>query len=831
MGRGLLKALLLALLLSLLPGPGEAGIREVRAGASVEVPPGSGLLLLAVDSERALHSVSIRRADALLGSESLRSVDEGLTTRLYLLPAGRYRWSTVRGGGQRFELSKDDDAYAFTVDPGVINYPGHLVYRELGERRVLVHVANRGLLAMDWLRQSHPRLAREHALEYRGHYPDPFPAFHREHLADTTTTTDGIAPPPLPGPLPLPVELLWKPDALDLVDLNPGGDLVAVVEREGEGDALRWLLRLVDLRREASTPVFKLPVGVRRIDWSGDRTLLLSCEDDSGLDALLVVHLLDDAGQWTFERLNFPYKGRLVDVLEDDPGHVLFASTYVGTTRVGMQVHRVPISSQRVLDRFRFNRSGALDRSIAEGREWFTDGNGELRATIAYRDDHHVLLHGRSGRFNEVMVLDDAAPFAPMALSADGNLIYGSSEADREQRDLVEFDPLSGRITRTVFSRPRVDVHGALFDTRHVLVGATYFEQGLLVSEYFDDQSRAQQARLQRAFGDRAVHVLDRDRASTQFLLLVGGSGQPGEIYHFDSTQNRASLLMALHPGLDGRRFHKSTVVRATASDGFPIEAYLTLPDAAAPPLVVLAHGGPIGIRDTRHFDREVQFLASLGYAVLQVNFRGSEGFGREFREAGKRSYGTLIEDDIDAALSRVLASHPVDRDRMCAMGSSYGGYSALVSAIRWPDRFRCVVSFAGVSDRILFFTASDAGRSEEGRRKLEEAIGDPNVDTTDMLEFSPLYRYRDLAVPILLAHGTEDLRVDYEHTRRLARVLSQAGRPPALLTLEGEGHGVEDEANRKALWEAVAGFLHAHLGSNRDTNTTPGPEARTAAD
>lgn len=823
----LLETLLLAALLWLLPAAAGASIREVRAGADVEVPEGSGLLLLAVDSERALHSVTIRRVDALFGSESLRSLDEGVTTRLYLLPAGRYRWGTVRGGGLRYELSKEDDAYAFTVEPGVINYPGHLVYREPSERRVLVHVANRGLLAMDWLRQAHPRLAQQHALEYRGHYPDPFPAFHREHGAGTAAATDGRPAPPLPGPLPLPVEVLWKPGAVDLVDLNPGGDLVAVVEQDGEGDEARWLLRLIDLRREQSTPLFTLPVEVRRIDWSGDRSLLLSCADDSGLDALMVVHLREASGQWTFERLNFPYKGRLIDVVEDDPEHVLFASAYVGTSRAGVQVHRVPISSQRVLNRFRFSRDAALDRSVAEGREWFADGAGELRAAIAHRDDHHVLLHGRAGQFNEVMVLDDAAPFVPMALSADGSLIYGSSEDGREQRDLVEFDPASGRITRTVFSRPRVDVQGAVFDSRHALVGASYYEDGLLVSEYFDERSRAMQVKLQRAFGDRSVHVLDRDRASEQFLLWVGGSDRPPEIYHFDSTQNRASLLMPVHPGLEDRRFHKSVVVRATARDGFPIEAYLTLPGVDRPPLVVLAHGGPIGIRDTRHFDREVQFLASLGYAVLQVNFRGSEGFGREFREAGKRSYGTLIEDDIDAALSQALASHPIDRDRMCALGSSYGGYSALVSAIRWPGRFRCVVSFAGVSDRILFFTASDSGRSEEGRRRLEEAIGDPNADTADMLEFSPLYRYRDLTLPVLLAHGTEDLRVDYEHTRRLARVLSQAGRPPVLLTLEGEGHGIEKAANRKTLWEGIAGFLHAHLGSG----PVPEPDARASAD
>src|SRR5690606_7846998 len=153
-----------------------------------------------------------------------------------------------------------------------------------------------------------------------------------------------------------------------------------------------------------------------------------------------------------------------------------------------------------------------------------------------------------------------AAPFVPMALSADGNRIDGSSEDDREQRDLVELDPASGRITRTVFSRPRVDMQGAVFDARHALVGARYYEEGLLVSEYFDERSRAMQAKLQRAFGDRLVHVLDRDRASDQFLLWVGGSDRPSEIYHFDSTQNRASLLLPVHPGIERRRFPQSAV-------------------------------------------------------------------------------------------------------------------------------------------------------------------------------------------------------------------------------------------------------------------------------
>ena len=225
-------------------------------------------------------------------------------------------------------------------------------------------------------------------------------------------------------------------------------------------------------------------------------------------------------------------------------------------------------------------------------------------------------------------------------------------------------------------------------------------------------------------------------------------------------------------------------------------------------PLVVLPHGGPIGVADSLHFDPEVQFLASRGYAVLRVNFRGSEGYGRAFREAGHRNYGTRIEDDIDAAINLALASYPLDASRMCVVGSSYGGYSALVSAIRWPQRFRCAVSIAGISDRSLFFTASDTARSEKGRQLAEKMMGNPNEDAAAIRDTSPLYRYTELSIPVMLAHGREDQRVDFEHSRRISRMLRLAGRPPVELYFDEEGHGVVDPANRTALWKRVGEFL-----------------------
>jgi dipeptidyl aminopeptidase/acylaminoacyl peptidase len=295
----------------------------------------------------------------------------------------------------------------------------------------------------------------------------------------------------------------------------------------------------------------------------------------------------------------------------------------------------------------------------------------------------------------------------------------------------------------------------------------------------------------------------------------VDSSEHPPALYHMDVDARRASLLTDSRPDLAGFSFAPAHVLAVTGSGGLPLEAYLTLPPGTGKrPLVVMPHGGPIGVADRLHFDPEVQFLASLGYAVLQVNFRGSDGYGKAFREAGHRSQGGLIEDDIDAAIKVALAAHPLDPERMCALGGSYGGYSAMVSSLRWPGRFRCVVSMFGVSDRALFFTASDSGRNAKVRKQMERVIGDPNTDMANMQATSPLYLYRELQVPLMLVHGREDVRVDFEHTRRLVRMLNHAGRPPVLMAFADEGHGLDDIDNIDTAWSGIAGFLGEHLGA-----------------
>jgi dipeptidyl aminopeptidase/acylaminoacyl peptidase len=435
------------------------------------------------------------------------------------------------------------------------------------------------------------------------------------------------------------------------------------------------------------------------------------------------------------------------------------------------------------------------------------------------------MVWGTPGNYTPVLELDEPDAFTPLVLSADGSKIYGLSEKDRGQSDLVEFDPLQRRIVRTVFSKPGVDIVGTLVDDRRVPAGVRYYEGGRLVSEYFDSGRQARLAKLVGAFPGRTVALLDGDRSGARMLVGVDGSDAPMQLYHVDLDDGKARLLDETAPWLSAHRFAPSHTLKVRAPDGLELEAFLTLPEGQGRrPLVVMPHGGPIGIADRRHFDPEVQMVASLGYAVLQVNFRGSAGYGVKFREAGHRGEGTTIVDDIDAAIAAALAAYPLDPGRMCVVGSSYGGQSGLSLAVRSPGRFRCIVSISGVSDRILFFTASDSGRRKEGRAQLERIIGDPNTQLEQMVATSPLFRVDALATPVMLVHGGEDIRVDYEHTRRLLRMLNLAGRPPVLLELPDEAHGIERMDNLVKAWEGIAGFLRQHL------DATPAPASDTAA-
>ncbi len=788
----------------------DASMRKVPFGQVPVLGPGEGLVVIDVDGSEPISLLHIARQGSMFGGETIGDLPPGKSANLYVATAGEYRWDRIEFGVAMFRFVynlKDDPEFRFQVRPGVINYPGDLMYRPNGSS-ARIHAPNRGLGSIDWLRKNHPAIYAKYHFAFTGHYADPFPDFYAAARAAQADKSDADLEktllPPDAGKLPIAVEDLWRDSRVQSLSLNPRGDLLA--EAIYERDA--WHLDLIDLKAEQQTRLLTRTTRITDLEWMSDQ--VLAVESSGGRDPL--IERIGDAGASgrSHVEIEIPHSGYILGPVPGDPDHVLFESNVGGA----MVVHKLDISGPGTFGRQQFEFSARISHGVDDAVGWITDGRGELRGAIAKQGDKLVLFHGENGKFQPVLTIDEQTGFRPLMLSADGSVFYGLSDKDRGQRELVEFDPATRTIGRTLFSKPGRDVESVKFDAHHRLTGATYYEDGKEVVDYFDQDERAIGERLAKAFPGLTTKILDRDEAGKNFIIAVQGSDRPSQIYHFALERATVALVEDSAPWLRDKHLAPAQVVHAKGSDGLPIEAYLTLPVNAhgKSPLVVYSHGGPIGVRDTLEFDPAVQLFASLGYAVLQVNFRGSEGYGRSFREAGERHFGNLIEDDIDAATRVALAQFPLDPERMCVVGASYGGYSALVSAIRWPQRFRCAVSIAGVSDQLLLFTASDASWTASGRKALEKAIGNPATDAESMRAYAPLYRYKELTLPVMLAHGTEDDRVEFEHSRRLIRMLNLAGRPPTMMAFAFEGHGGFKQKNELVLWTGIAGFLRAHL-------------------
>ncbi len=796
---------LIALLILLLAGSAQAALRAIAPGERVALAANEGLLLIAIDSDGSLARAELRDS-GLRRSQVFEEPATGRSHRLFAATAGDYRWREAQLHDEP-RIALDPKQFDFSVKAGVVTYAGDLVVRRDRSDPERVVLANHGLGALDWLAAEHPLVSRGVDFVYAGSAPDPFvPLYRSQRDLQAAQAQRKTEPPPLPssGTLPFDIATLWQPPRVTQARINPAGTIAAL-----QDDDL-WAVEFFDLRSGKKIATSHSAEPLVSMAWADDDTLATTAGESGEPQRVQLLSVLQiGGGEFAVDSVEVPRRGFVIDTLPDDDDHLLFATP----SRGQLLVHRMDISDQRAVDRFRPRLATRLNRGAADDVAWYTDGAGNLRLAMVRRPDGYVLVAARNGQYDEVLSLTGKDAFDPYGASFDASELYGVTERDRAQRELVVFDVASRKVTKTLFAKAGVDVEAPIFDAQRNPIGVTYYERGRLQSEYFAPTDRRRFQQLRQAFADSTVSVLDRSADGRQLVVSVDAPDRPAQLFHFDTASGKSTWLADSLPDLAGRRFLPSQTVSLRSRDGLPIEAFLTLPDAAAKSaLVVLPHGGPIGIADRQRFEHEVQFLAALGYAVLRVNFRGSDGYGKAFREAGYRNYGTGIEDDIDAAIEHVLARFPIDGERMCVVGSSYGGFSALVAAARWPERFRCAVSIAGIADLGLMFTASDAGRSERGREVLERIIGDPHAQQQPLRDTSPLYLASAIRAPVMLAHGREDARVDFEHFARMQRMLTLAGNPPTTLAFDDEGHGVDHSENLVALWSGIAGFLRQHL-------------------
>ncbi|RPE81066.1 alpha/beta hydrolase family protein [Vulcaniibacterium tengchongense] len=485
-----------------------------------------------------------------------------------------------------------------------------------------------------------------------------------------------------------------------------------------------------------------------------------------------------------------------------------------------------PYTSVESIDLFTGRRQRVASAPVRRA-SFYTDNRGRVRfAAGADSDNVRKLYYRKDDDADwELLVSDDASGRFeyPIGFSADDSVVYLRSEQPDGPDAVVALD-LATRQRTQVLRDDDVDpanIDYAYYNPTNVIyrpgtrvpVGV-FFMDGKPRIAFFDE--KAPEARLYRsleaAFPGQAVEITSQTADGRLALVKVSSDRNPGDFYLFDTAAKKADYLLSRREWFDPARQAEVRPIRLTARDGLPLHGYLTLPPGGGGkglPMVVMPHGGPFGAQDVWGFDGDAQMLAEAGYAVLQLNFRGSGGYGRAFRIAGAREWGGKMQDDLTDATRWAIGQGIADRNRICLYGASYGAYASLMGLAKEPGLYKCAAGYVGVYD-LPKMVAEDARTGRRLSNWSREWVGDkPEVLAAN----SPNRIAERIEAPVFLAAGGQDPFAPIEHSRLMEQALRKAGVPVETLYFDTEGHGFYVEAHREAFYARLLAFLSRHLG------------------
>lgn len=423
---------------------------------------------------------------------------------------------------------------------------------------------------------------------------------------------------------------------------------------------------------------------------------------------------------------------------------------------------------------------------------WVTDHAGCVRLALVTDGVNASILHrpDENTPFTTVITTNFKEKIEPLFFDFDNKLLFASSNIDRDKAAIVRVDPASGKEESVIFEHPEVDVSGLAWSRKRKVCTEVQFVTAKRQREIFDAEMATIYADLQRQLPGYEIDLQSHNRDEDKTLTKL------------------AEIAPWLHEG----DLAEMKPITYQARDGLTIHGYLTLPKGGGKnlPLIVNPHGGPWA-RDAWGYNPEVQFLANRGYAVLQMNFRGSTGYGRAFWEAGFKQWGRKMQEDVTDGVSCAIAQGIADPKRICIYGVSYGGYCALAGLAFTPDLYACGVDYVGVSNLFTFLTTIPP-YWKPMLDMFYEMVGNPRTDKELLAETSPVMHADKIRAPLLIAQGAQDPRVNINESDQMVAALKKHGIAVEYLVKEHEGHGFANEENRFEFYEAMESFLEKHL-------------------
>lgn len=563
-----------------------------------------------------------------------------------------------------------------------------------------------------------------------------------------------------------------------------------------------------DKRLVLTTSVWGMIYGVVAANWDGTQPAAISGYEDNKIAV---------SGRKFFAR-------KVVHVFNDQDMNILMLDDHLGGPgrRDRPDVLKVDTVS---------GRSVIEEKNPGEVASWGIDFDGVVRLGILSHGEQKGAIY----RENEQAPWRTILPLAnrsgemrPLGFDHANNRMFVAALTKENRWAPFPLDPATGELGEPLLSDPEYDIFperfvpsmsgvplvGTIFSRRKkALTGIRYYTETARI-KWLDREFAGYQMAIDKNLPD-TVNLLVDETADGKRLLWFSYSDQNPGVYSLLDVEKRSIKPLArCRSAINPAQMATSLGVKYQARDGLLIHGYLTVPAGHKVdeklPLVVMPHGGP-WVRDIWGFDPLVQLLANRGYAVLQMNYRGSTGYGDELYQQARKQIGGKIQDDIEDATQWAIRAGVADPQRIAIMGMSYGGYSTLFALGRTPGLYRCGISFAGVTDWPAMYEDSDVAENKSSKRYWREQIGDPNKD--DLKVISPVNFADKITAPVLIIQGKRDARVPQDQAKRMIAALEKAGNKPESLFLSDVGHNYGGPKDRLKIYQAMVDFLEKYLG------------------
>jgi len=633
-------------------------------------------------------------------------------------------------------------------------------------------------------------------------------------LAVPTLVALALGPwaPPARAELPplIPRELLFGNPERASPQISPDGKRLAWLAPDDKGVLQVWV-RSAD-REDAKAVTADKKRGIRSYQWAEDDRTLLYLQDADGDENFHVYGVDLESGN---VRDYTPFQGVKADVVRVSPrvrDRILVTLNL--RDRRAFDVHSVDLRTGAV----------ALDtENPGDVIGWTATDDLLVRGATAATPDGGMEVRVRDGAKAPWRSLakagpEDALAFGLLDITADGRKAILISSIGADTARVVEKDLALGG-ERVVAEDPKADAGAVVVHPSKHVVQAVDFPAGRQSWTVVDPTVIADFQGLARLSpGD--FEIASRDREDKVWLVAYRQDAGPLRYYRWDRASRSGTFLFTARPKLEGLALSGMSPVVIPARDGLELNGYLTLPRGIPPkalPLVLQVHGGPWG-RDRWGFDPQVQMLANRGYAVLQVNFRASTGYGKKFLNAGNREWGKKMQDDLTDAVTWAVKQGTADPKRVAILGGSYGGYAALAGAAFTPDVYRCAVPIVGPSS-LFTLLRSIPPYWKPLQTLFFQRVGNPDDPADEKLlrQASPLYSADKIRIPLLVGQGANDPRVKQAESEQIVAAVEKNGGRAVYVLYPDEGHGFQRPENRMDFFARADGFLAECLGGRAE--------------